>query len=262
MFAATLIGFLGFLALLLYLGLSIPSLLLKLFLLLVGIFAWTVRTLFSAAVFFFDFFAAFIGSTPGQRKILRQNQAKREQEKDPSYARRQYAARTSAQSTEELLTKNYPYADKELFGELALCIHREEYDRISAISEKIKASHISKVPQTVLSTASVQQELYGYEDVKDLLPVQQRTKNGVTCDIRELNNVFIILAQRKGVEAKRLFQTDAFYKAMEALPIAIKIMGRYHEKETLSEWIGDDFWIRYRRWLKNSRFICMEGERN
>ena len=35
-----------------------------------------------------------------------------------------------------------------------------------------------------------------------------------------------------------------------------------HEKETLSEWIGDDFWIRYRRWLKNSRFICMEGERN
>ena len=51
-------------------------------------------------------------------------------------------------------------------------------------------------------------------------------------------------------------------KIISEIDIAIKIMGRYHEKETLSEWIGDDFWIRYRRWLKNSRFICMEGERN
>ena len=188
-------GLIGVLCLLLYFGMTAVEVVIKYSLLALRFIFWFIPMWIKTAAWFFYGWGWLLYHLTVNKQLLRQIRESEKLKNDYDYEYKQAWQRDQDEFKLTIPAENYPYADRELFGKLAVCIHKKEYDKIPALENEIRTSHFNNINHPEVLNANENRKLYEYDDVKDLLPLEQNKDYQVSCDIREINGIFVILAQ-------------------------------------------------------------------
>ena len=230
-------GLIGVLCLLLYFGMTAVEVLIKYSILALRFIFWFIPLWIKAAAIFFYGWGWLLYHLTGNKQLLRQIRESEKMKNAYDYEQKQAWQRQQDEFKLLIPVEKYPYANRELFGNLAVCIHRKEYDKLPMLENEIKESHFSNISFANLPSEGNQNKMYGYDDVKDLLPIEPYKDCQVTCYIREINGIFVILAQKGWTGAKFLWHTDKFYEALEAMPLALEYIKLYCGTKVESIWL-------------------------
>lgn len=234
------IGLIGVLCLLLYFGMTAVEVLIKYSILALRFIFWFIPLWIKAAAIFFYGWGWVLYYLTVNKQILRQIRESEKLKSAYDYQQKQAWQRQQDEFRLLIPVEKYPYANRELFGKLAVCIHKKEYDKLPVLENEIKESHFNNIHHPEILNANENRKLYEYEDIKDLLPFEQNKTFRITCDIREINGIFVVLAQSEWTGAKKLWHTNVFYQAMEALPLAKEYITLYEDKKIESVWLDMD----------------------
>ncbi len=234
------IGLIGVLCLFLYFGMTAVEVLIKYSILALRFIFWFIPLWIKAAAIFFYGWGWLLYHLTGNKQLLRQIRESEKMKNAYDYEQKQAWQRQQDEYKLLIPVEKYPYANRELFGKLAVCIHKKEYDKLPVLENEIKESHFNNIHHPEILNANENRKLYEYEDIKDLLPLEQNKTFRITCDIREINGIFVVLAQSEWTGAKKLWHTNVFYQAMEALPLAKEYITLYEDKKIESVWLDMD----------------------
>ncbi len=240
MILSLLLGLIGFICLLLWLGISIPLTLAKLFIRFMSLIHWILRAHTFIMSNFFLLMTKIFCSWDNRTVHETRNKIKihRDRVNNPILMQAFNDEKANVKRELYLLKYNFPLAEKQILEAIGRNIFRENFAEARALIRKAKSSHIhcfAEFRQKKAQSGALPS--FGYHDVESVLPLQQKTEHGITCDIREKDHVFIIVACKEGSDAKLLWHTDAFYKAMELMPKAMESMKEYTGTETVSKWV-------------------------